>query len=128
VHWAPNKRWSIEELRARFALPGGGWGGVTHAPKADLAAERVASWRVVWGWLNQRRMLRGNGLDLGGWQEMICPWQEEHSGRAATGAAIGAPSERNGWTGAFRCHHGACAQRGWRELMEWIVEQSSNDL
>lgn len=69
-------------------------------------------------------MLKREHPDPSGWMEMTCPWLEEHTDRADTGAAIRMPAEENGWYGAFRCHHGHCADRGWGDLTDWLMERN----
>ena len=71
-------------------------------------------------------MIRGAGMikreeaDYSGWIQITCPWTDDHADGADTGAAIREPAEENEFYGAFRCHHGHCADRGWRDLTEWL--------
>lgn len=96
-------------------------------PNARLLASEDRAMRMN-AWLAAMRRLRQMGLlkrgeaDPSGWWEMRCPWLEEHTSKADTGAAVRMPEEENGWYGAFRCHHGHCADRGFRDLTDWIEE------
>jgi hypothetical protein len=70
--------------------------------------------------LQRRKMLKSSKVDPSGWQQMNCPWKDEHSNGADTGAAIREPSPENLYVGAFHCCHGHCASRGWQQLTDWI--------
>lgn len=124
----PDHRWSVESLLAAFGLELLG----RREPRARLlteeALERNRAFGVVYAWLQERRMLKRPGPDLSGWTEMHCPWVDEHTGRADTGAAIRDPAAENEFYGAFRCHHGHCADRGWADLTEWVAERSAEEL
>jgi hypothetical protein len=38
------------------------------------------------------------------------------------------PASENDWYGAFRCHHGHCLGKGWKDLTDWVNEQSVEEL
>lgn len=78
--------------------------------------------------LREAGMLKSEEPDLEGWTDVTCPWVAEHTAAADNGAAIREPAPENGWVGAFRCHHGGCAERGWRELTEWLAEEAADVL
>jgi hypothetical protein len=69
-------------------------------------------------------MLKSDTPDIDGWTDVVCPWTGNHTDQADTGGAIRAPAEENGWHGAFKCHHGGCAGRGWRELTDWLADEA----
>jgi hypothetical protein len=94
--------------------------------KRGETGPRIDVFRNVEDWLRGHDMLKRAHANLGGWQEMTCPWVDEHTDRADNGAALGQPSRDNGFTGAFRCHHSACSgrKRGWRHLTDWIDKMS----
>jgi hypothetical protein len=89
---------------------------------------RIEDHFVVRRFLRAAGMLKRKNPDLGGWTEISCPWVEGHTGGIDNGAAIREPHEENGFTGAFRCHHGSCTARGWRELTEWAAEEAAEQL
>ncbi len=121
-------RWSAGALLEGFGLQIAGRRiSRPKLPTAD-ALERNRAFGVVYRWLGERGMLKRPEPDPSGWTEMRCPWREEHTGGADTGAAIREPAEENDWYGAMRCHHGHCVHRGWRDLTEWIAEQSAEEL
>lgn len=45
--------------------------------------------------------------------DIICPWLEDHSDRADSGAAYLSPM-------GFKCHHGHCASRTGKDLLNWL--------
>lgn len=94
----------------------------------EEAAERNRAFLGVYKWLEQRNMLKRPEPDASGWTEMRCPWVDGHTGAVDNGAAIAEPSDDNGHYGGFRCHHGTCNGRGWKELTEWVNEQSIEEL
>lgn len=60
--------------------------------------------------------------------DIRCPWTGDHTGQVDNGAALGLPSAENGWTGAFKCHHGSCEDRRFRDLTEWVSEEMAEVL
>jgi hypothetical protein len=97
-------------------------------PPMDLVRERVEGFKAVYRYLRERRLLKREGADQGGWIELTCPWTEEHTDEKDNGAAIRKPMMENGFYGAFRCHHGHCEGKGWRELSDWVNAEASADL
>lgn len=98
-------------------------------PRPGEEAVKRDIYNNVEGWLRGEGYLKSNRPNLGGWQEMTCPWVGEHTDRANTGAGLAEPSRENGWTGAFRCHHTtSCSDRGWRELTDWIAKISMDEI
>lgn len=92
------------------------------------ALERNRAFSTVYKFLSQRRMLKRREPDPSGWTEMTCPWVHDHSQQVDNGAAIREPAPENDFYGAFRCFHGHCIDKGWRELTEWIAEQAAEEL
>lgn len=122
------QRYSIEELLKAFDLKINGRRDIREKLTGPEAIERNRAFTVYYKWLQKRGMLRRDVPDAGGWSEMTCAWIENHTGQADTGAAIREPSSENGFYGAYRCHHGGCAEKGWRELTDWIDEMSVEEL
>jgi hypothetical protein len=125
--WYPERRYSVQALVSAFGLDlstadRSGW------PRKVLnerSPEKVRHFVQVRAELRAAGMLKGADADLGGWQDVRCPWTDEHTGRVDNGAAIAEPSPENDWFGGFRCHHGSCEGRGWRELTEWLAEDQA---
>lgn len=129
VEWHPDRRFSVNALLSAFGLELRGVRnpfGERLVPRTS--EESAALWVHHYRWLRGRGMLKREEPDVSGWYEMTCPWVGNHSGRSDTGAAIREPASDNGWHGAFRCHHGHCADRGWAELTDWINEQTVEEL
>jgi hypothetical protein len=90
--------------------------------------DRAQGWVAAHEWLRQRKMFRRDDSDAAGWWEMTCPWIDDHTDRANSGAALREPAEDNGFYGAFRCHHGHCGDKDWRALTDWIAEAAIEEL
>lgn len=121
-------RYSLDELLHAFDLKLNGRREPRRKLLTDEALERNRMFEITYRWLQERRMMKRAAPDRGGWVELHCPWREEHTGGADTGAALREPAAENEYYGAFRCHHGHCADRGWADLTDWIAEQSAEEL
>lgn len=122
------RRFWIEELLAAFELRIAGRRVARGRLPTEEAVERNRLFAEAYRWLDARNMLKRHEPDPSGWTEMRCPWREEHTGGVDTGAAIREPAEENDFYGAFRCHHGHCADRGWAELTDWINDAAAEEL
>jgi hypothetical protein len=123
-----DRRFAVEELLTGFSLTINGRRAAQRKLPTEEALERNRAFEAAFKFLTQRRMLKRGEPDPSGWVEMTCPWVGEHTGAADTGAAIREPAPENEFYGAFRCHHGHCADKGWAELTEWINEQAIEEL
>lgn len=85
--------------------------------------ERVQAFATYLRCLRQAGMVQGEP-DMGGWLSIECPFRDQHTGAANNGAAIRVPAEENGWNGAFRCMHGHCSSKRWRDLTDWIADEA----
>jgi hypothetical protein len=122
AEWNPGNRYSYEDICFAFGLKPVVVGRVKNHAHID-SSTRIDGFEAVWNALEAFGMLKGDGSH--DWTHITCPWVDEHTGGVDNGAGIGAPSEENGWYGAFRCHHGACADRGWKELADYISDACS---
>lgn len=122
------RRFSFDELKGAWGLELRGRIERQEKLHEEEAIERLRTFKQVHRWLTERRMLKRDEPDLSGWTEMSCPWKDKHTRGVDTGAAIREPSPENDYHGAFRCHHGHCADQGWAELTEWINETSEEEL
>lgn len=126
-NWHPECRYSIEDIAKAFKLklqqrrPMPRHTGTMNSFKA----ERIRAFIDVQAALRSAHMIKREEPDYSGWMQVYCPWTEEHTGAADTGAAVRVPAEENEWGGAFRCHHGHCEERGWRDLTDWIAKHAA---
>ncbi|WP_221065703.1 primase-helicase family protein [Methylomagnum ishizawai] len=103
--WNPQARYTLEELAEAFdAYLSGTKKEAPKIPEKDAYLEALSDLGVV----------TGNGLNDHGWIDILCPWWEEHSDRAKTGAAYGVGMR-------FRCHHGHCEHRHFHDLRLWMA-------
>ena len=123
-----DRRFTLDELLQRFSLHINGRRVTREKLQTAEALERNRAFAVTYTWLQERRMLKRDEPDRSGWTEMTCPWVGDHTGKADTGAALREPAAENEHYGAFRCHHGHCADKGWAELTEWVAEESVEEL
>lgn len=126
------RRYSVEELLIGFELELDGrreppmWVRAGRLPP-DID-EKLDAFCAVERMVERAGLFKKPTYDRSGWREMRCPWVEEHTGGVDNGAAMREPEYENGWTGAFRCHHGSHGGRGWRELTDWVAELSVESL
>jgi hypothetical protein len=130
------RKWDYAQARAgieqRYAALGGGPAQAARpvsvpGPGQPIPGQDIDLPEYVPSELDERdlvlQVLRHLGLILGGprpsgmgmsW-DIRCPWVDEHTDRAETGTAYAR-------SGAFRCHHGHCIDRGPEELRAKLDE------
>lgn len=126
--WNPEKRYSIEEIATAFNLELQREGPRLVKTATVDRKEGVENFIAVRSVLRSAGMLKTEQADQAGWTNIRCPWTHEHSGGKDNGAAICLPNEQNGYTGAFKCFHGSCEKRGWRDLTEFVAEEVADVL
>jgi hypothetical protein len=97
-------------------------------PPHSVLRKRVEAFCSAEEFLRLHGMLKRRGPDLSGWQEIVCPWKDEHTGAVDNGAAIRQPADENQWYGAFRCHHSHGIEKTWSELTQWIDDLAVEEL
>jgi hypothetical protein len=128
LHELHEHRYSIEQLLDAFKLTLNGRRVIKEQLHSSEAIERNRAYAGVFKFLDQRKMLKKPEPDPSGWCEMTCPWIDDHTGGTDTGAAIREPAPENDYYGAFRCHHGHCADKGWAELTECVNDLAAEEL
>jgi len=123
-----DRRYTIDELLKGFNLQINGRRFTRERLPTEESIERNRGFMAAYKFLQQRHMLKRHEPDPSGWSEITCPWVSDHTAAADTGAAIREPAPENEFYGAFRCHHGHCADRGWGELTEWINDMAIEEL
>jgi hypothetical protein len=125
VDWHPERRWTIDQLLKAFGLTIVLSNRMDRVPEDEVLEARAEAFNVVEAWLEAHHMFKKARPDLAGWREMTCPWVDEHTAGANTGAAIRIPAPENGFWGSFKCHHGHCAANGWSALCDWVSEHAT---
>lgn len=124
--WRPEARYAPHALAAAFGIHIADHMGVRAPMRATIgAADGIRAFVAVRSALRDAGMLKRDEPDMAGWQDVVCPWTDGHTAAANNGAAIREPAAENGWCGAFRCHHGSCTGKGWRELTGWLAENQA---
>ena len=125
--WHPERRYSLDEITSAFGLKPqarrrrGEVRALIDVPLGELQV-RVELFKAHIDLMAQRGMLKSHAPDAGGWIDVVCPWVDNHTGGVDNGSAVRIPDAANGFYGGYRCHHGGCAGRGWRDLTEWLNE------
>lgn len=123
--WHADRRFTTDDLVEKFGLTLKGQNRpMPKLARTESIVELGRIWAATFTWLDKASMIKRPSPDSSGWYEMSCPWRDNHTGRADTGAAIREPTDDNGWTGGFRCHHGHCRDKGWRHLTDWVNDMS----
>lgn len=128
IEFEPTRRFTIDELVKKFKLSLEGRRMPPPSVDRSIAKARIDMFYNAQKFLQRRGMFKRKLPDPSGWQEMHCPWRDGHTGAADTGAAIREPAPESQWYGAFRCHHGSCAARGWKELTDWIADLAAEEV
>lgn len=126
VTWAPELRYSVEELVAGLQLEL----ALTIRPKRPPARSPQARpedgdpvWlprpeeNAVLAELSERGLYKAPLGD--GRHDITCPWVQEHTGAVDGGTAYFEPDD-NWPIGGFRCLHGHCAGRHIRDLLAYL--------
>lgn len=115
AEWDPARRYTLAEIIGSYKLKLGTT-RATHdrQPSAPPAADSLLNW------LAARGQVQGLA-NAEGWIPLSCPWLDEHTDRADTGAAYLPPD-------GFKCHHGHCESRTVHALRAWAKSQGwAND-
>ena len=124
----PDRRFTIDGLLEAFALKINGRRVIREQLQTVEAIERNRAYAGAFKFLWNRGMMKRDEPDPSGWTEITCPWLDGHTNGSDTGAAVREPAAENDYYGAFRCHHGHCADFGWSELTQWINDQAAEEL
>jgi len=123
TEWHPERRWTVDGLVKAFGLTLRRKGPRLPRGATEDKAANIRAFVDVRNSLKDANMMKRNAPDMAGWTEMKCPWTVEHTGQKDNGAALRLPDADNRFFGAFKCHHGNCDGRGWRELTEWLADE-----
>jgi hypothetical protein len=119
VVWEPSARYLPSEIARHYNL----------GPKPKPAEPRPITRRFdndddpVWRALQLGRHLLSD-QPRNGWYAIRCPWQDEHHNHSLDGkpdSGIAYKPRHAGLGAAFKCFHGSCASRGWRDLHDLLV-------
>lgn len=128
----PTARYSLEQIAEAF--------GITLVPpkpkyksnrKPGDRDDRIQYFNAVILQLRKLGMLKHSGdrtFNRAGWAQIHCPWRDGHTKNADTGASIRWPDPDNDFNGAFRCHHGHCEGRTWRDLTDILNDLNAEAL
>lgn len=128
--WRPECRYSSADIAKHYKLELILENRIKPAASymANVKPERRQMFLDAFRVLKSAGMLKRDEPNMGGWIDIVCPWQDTHSDMADNGASIRIPDEENEYYGAFRCHHGHCEGKGWRHLTQWLADESAEIL
>ncbi len=131
VEWTPSRWWDLSELITAFGLPvvrsgdGAVGGGASVAGGGALSGgdgSAVADEMLLW--LESQGLVKEGGDTGGDAVGIVCPWADEHTGAAGRSDTSYFPYGRGSgeWAArrGFKCLHGHCAGRGYKEFAEWV--------
>ena len=128
AEWNPERRYSVQDLATAFNLQLKRKGPRIPRGATVSKPENVRAFVNVRNALREAGMIKRSAPDMAGWSDMRCPWTHNHTGQKDNGAALRLPDIDNQWFGGFKCHHGSCEGKGWRELTEWLSEEQEEVL
>jgi hypothetical protein len=119
--WEPSLTYTMDELARPWGidLPVAGTTVAPGSPGSKAALGRGAGATPDdglfehldrWGLVDGTRAADGLGWNI------TCPWVDQHTDRASTGTAYWA-------RGDFKCHHGHCEHKNYRDLANWIDDR-----
>jgi hypothetical protein len=125
LHWEPELRYTVEELVDGLQLEM--LSAQRGQRRKQAQSEQPVDGDPVWIPCPDENVvlsaLRNHGLYKkplgGGKHDITCPWVSEHTDQADDGTAYFEPDDS--WPiGGFKCHHGHCAQRHIRDLLQHL--------
>jgi hypothetical protein len=121
--WAPELTYSIEEIADAFCVdltqlaPAKRKNKPRHKPVNSTSSSGEDETLSM---LSQAGLYLGEHDGMSGVHRIVCPWVSEHTDEEPSGTAFFEPSEANGWSGGFKCHHGHCQERTISHLRSFL--------
>ena len=109
TEWEPDRKYSVPQIAEAF--------GITLEDfyyDHDIADPLPVSEDLVYQSLDRLGLVKGKLRT--GIYDIVCPWIGDHTDRADSGAAYLSPM-------GFKCHHGHCASRTGKDLLNWLHGQ-----
>ena len=126
--WHPERRFTVASLCEAFGLKLEPPGVRRRRIPPEGVEESVAAFKATLAELRECGMVKRDDPSADLWLSIVCPWVAEHTGSADNGAALRLPHDDNGYNGGFKCHHGACAEKGWRDVTDWLADEHEHVL
>jgi len=123
IEFEPARRYTIKQIAAAYGLD------LTAPPESARAAIQLTP--ALRAGIDRRfaALLKAFSLlDMykrethAGWHEVRCPWIDEHSDPADSGAYLMEPGDANDFEGWFKCYHGCCDERRLADVHRWLLE------
>lgn len=111
IEWHPERRVSLEALAEPFGIN-------LNAPRRGTRIDGAAD-LPDHPLLDLADIITIKEIRSDGRFDISCPWVDEHTGAADDGAAI---FTNNDGSIGYKCHHGSCAHRTGKDLLDLIEE------
>jgi hypothetical protein len=108
--WHPDRRFTLQEIIEAFELDLDRVKGKASAQTDDPILKALES----------RGLLKGQISGKEGVWGITCPWLDEHTDRADSGAAYFQPGYGGRLAPGFKCHHGHCESRTVKDLLRLL--------
>jgi hypothetical protein len=115
--WHPDRRFTLPEIIEAFELDLDRVKGKASAQTDDTILKALES----------RGMLKGPISGNEGVWDVSCPWLDEHTDRADSGAAYFQAYFDGRDKPGYRCHHGHCENRTVKDLLRFLGLGARND-
>lgn len=106
THWKPELKYTPHQLAHAFHI-----NLKDYYREEQINAPIPENQDIVYQSLKRLGLVKGKLRE--GIHDVVCPWLSDHSDRADSGAAYLSPM-------GFKCHHGHCATRTGRDLLNWL--------
>jgi hypothetical protein len=120
--WNFKRRYTYDEICRAFGLSPVMTAEIKKYVHTVDVTDRVEAFKAVYHLAKRYGMVKGQDDRDHEWIHISCPWRDTHTGGIDNGAGLTLPSEVNQWYGAYKCHHGSCHERGWREFTDYVTE------
>lgn len=128
VSWSPERRYSIDELIRGLGLDSAALKPTKSIPAQqgnEIVVPEEFNPELVLSQIKEKGLYKS--LIGDGRHDMTCPWVDEHTNGHDHGSAYFEPSPGHPH-GGYKCFHGHCADRGLKELLEWLgIDPEPND-
>jgi putative DNA primase/helicase len=110
--WHPDRRFTLQEIIEAFELD---------LDRAHTrGGVRVETDDSILKVLEAKGLVKGPVNGKAGVWDIVCPWVEEHTDRADSGAAYFQAHFDGRDTPGYRCHHGHCESRTIKDLLRFL--------
>ena len=127
VEWHPDNRYSYNAICRAFDLNPIVTATIKHNVYTEDVIDRTDRFLRYYKAAERCGLVKGDSANHT-WIHVSCPWRDAHTGGLDNGAGITPPNEENQWYGAFKCHHGSCDKRNFKDLADHLLDIMIDEL